>query len=127
MPRGDNPNSRANLRPLEKGLPKKSQREIQRKGSEAGNKEKQRLKTFKELDDEFTTDAERKKMLAMLKKRAEQGNLKAFELYRDTMGMKPIEKVNVAHMDDSAFDEMREAMEKRKNAIHETGSNQDPS
>lgn len=93
MPRGDNPNSRANLRPLEKGLPKKSQREIQKKGSIAGNKEKSRLKTFKELDDEFTTDDERKKMMDMLKKRALQGNLKAFELYRDSMGMKPVEKV----------------------------------
>ncbi len=99
MPRGDNPNSRANLRPLEKGLPKKAQREIQKKGSEAGNKEKQRLRTFKELDDEYTTDAERKKMLTMLKKRAEQGNLKAFELYRDTMGMKPKEQIEQTNVE----------------------------
>lgn len=123
MPRGENPNSRANL----KRPTTKEARERGSKGGKATAEMHKRLKTFKELDDEFTTDAERKKMLAMLKKRAEQGNLKAFELYRDTMGMKPIEKIKVAQADESAFDEMREAMEKRKNAIHETGSNSDPS
>lgn len=123
MPRGDNPNSRANLT-------RKSSEEARKLGAKGGKKSgevRRQLKTFKELDDEFTTDAERKKMLAMLKKRAEQGNLKAFELYRDTMGMKPIDKIKVSQADESAFDEMREAMEKRKNAIHETGSNSDPS
>lgn len=123
MPRGENPNSRANL----KVKSSKEARELGAKGGKKSGEVRRQLKTFKELDDEFTTDAERKKMLTMLKKRAEQGNLKAFELYRDTMGMKPIEKIKVAQADESAFDEMREAMEKRKNAIHETGSNSDPS
>lgn len=88
MPRGDNPNSRANLA---KG--KKFNAETARIANAESLKTKRKLKTFKELDDEFTTDDERKKMMDMLKKRALQGNLKAFELYRDSMGMKPVEKV----------------------------------
>lgn len=116
MPRGDNPNSRANLT-------RKSSEEARKlgaKGGKASGEARRALKTFKELDDEFTTDLERKKMLEMLKKRAIQGNLKALELYRDTMGMKPIDKINVAQVDMSAYDEMREAMERRRsNEIHE--------
>lgn len=89
MPRGDNPKSRANLIKL-------TSEEARKRGSAGGKKSaevRRVLKTFKELDDELTTDDERKKMLAALKKRAEQGNLKAFELYRDTMGMKPTDKI----------------------------------
>ena len=84
---------------------------------------------MKNKEEEAKEECEQKakEMLEMVKKRARQGNLKAFELYRDTMGMKPIDKIKVSQADESAFDEMREAMEKRKNAIHETGSNSDPS
>ena len=98
MPRGDNPNSRANLKP-QSTRTKKEQREIAKLGGKASGEARKKLKTFKELDDEFTTDAERKKMLTMLKKRAEQGNLKAFELYRDTMGMKPKEQIEQTNVE----------------------------
>lgn len=111
MPRGDNPNSRKNLKPC------RSTKEAREKGSAGGKKSgevRRQLKTFKELDDEFTTDAERKKMLAMLKKRAEQGNLKAFELYRDTMGMKPVDKINVAQVDQESIDGLKEAIAIRR-------------
>jgi len=124
MPRGDNPNSRANLIKNSDLTPKQRREKASMMGKRSGEV-KRALKTFKELDDEFTTDAERKKMLAMLKKRAEQGNLKAFELYRDTMGMKPIDKINVSQVDQGSVDEMREAMKRRSDAIHEERSNGD--
>lgn len=110
MPRGDNPNSRANL----KVKSSKEARELGAKGGKKSGEVRRQLKTFKELDDEFTTDAERKKMLAMLKRRAEQGNLKAFELYRDTMGMKPIDKINVSQVDQESIDGLKEAIAMRR-------------
>lgn len=110
MPRGDNPNSRANLT-------RKSSEEARKlgaKGGKASGEARRALKTFKELDDEFTTDLERKKMLEMLKKRAIQGNLKALEIYRDTMGMKPIDKINVAQVDQESIDGLKEAIAIRR-------------
>lgn len=107
MPRGDNPNSRANLKPNTRAnRTKKEQREIASKGGRASGVSRRALKSFKELDDEFTTDDERKKMLDILKKRAQQGNIKAFEVYRDTIGLKPAEKVIVADVDQEAIDEV---------------------
>lgn len=102
MPRGENPNSRANLQPCRT---KKEARERGAKGGKASGESRKVLKTFQELDAEFTTDAERKKMLDMLKKRAEQGNLKAWELYANYMGMKPAEKVKAEVDVDSEYQE----------------------
>lgn len=113
MPRGDNPNSRKNLQRF--GIEKEA-RDGGLKGGKASGEARRALRTFKELDDELTTDDERKKMLDALKKRATQGNLKAFELYRDTMGMKPIDKVNVATVDDGAVEKLQQAIEERRNA-----------
>lgn len=96
MPRGENPNSRKNLKP-QNTRTKEEQREIAKMGGKASGESRRALKTFKELDDEYTTDEERLKMVKVLKQRAMQGNLKALELYRDTMGMKPIEKVEQTH------------------------------
>lgn len=101
MPRGENPNSRANL----KKLSPKEARENGSKGGKASVESRKALKTFQELDAEYTTDAERKKMLDMLKKRAEQGNLKAWELYANYMGMKPAEKVKAEVDVDSEYQE----------------------
>lgn len=98
MPREMNPNSLANLVKNSDLTPKERSERASKMGKKSGEV-RRALKTFKELDDEVTTDAERKKMLQMLKKRAEQGNLKAFELYRDTMGMKPVEKVEQTNVE----------------------------
>lgn len=113
MPRGDNPNSRANLIKPTKDLTAKERRERASRAGKASGEARQRLKTFKELDDEYTTDAERKKMLDMLKKRAEQGNLKAWELYATFMGMKPTEKVAVQTVDSNTIDELKKALSDR--------------
>lgn len=111
MPRGENPNSRANLQPCRT---KEEARERGAKGGKASGESRRVLKTFQELDAEFTTDAERKKMLDMLKKRAEQGNLKAWELYANYMGMKPVEKISVANVDQEAIDGLKEAIALRR-------------
>ena len=60
------------------------------------------LKSFVELDLEVTTDNERIEMLTALKRAAKHGNIKAFEVYRDTMGMKPEDKVHVSQVDPEA-------------------------
>lgn len=92
MPTGDNPNSRKNLKPIT------SVDEARRKGRKGGiaSAESRALrKTFAQIDAETTTTEERAEMWAMVKKLAKKGNLKAFELYRDTVGEKPREQVEV--------------------------------
>lgn len=79
----------ANLRPIRSTS---EARERGRKGGQASGKARRRLKSFRELDDERTTDDERIEMLEALKLKAKRGNLKAFEIYRDTMGMNPIKQ-----------------------------------
>lgn len=102
MPRGDNPKSRANLKP-QSARTKKEQREIATMGGKASGEARRALRDFKELDDAFTTEDERKKMLDMLKKRAQQGNLRAFEIYRDTVGLKPVDKVLMTEVDNDVI------------------------
>lgn len=91
MARGENPNSRANLS-LSKGFSTETARKAQQKSLEV----KRQLKTFRELDTEHTTEEERLKMLAAVKLKAVHGNLKAFEIYRDTMGMNPRDQAGIS-------------------------------
>lgn len=94
MPKGDNPNSRKNLKPPSAYTPE----ELRARNAKAGRASgvaKRRAKSFREIDAETTTDEEKAAMWAMLKKMAAKGNMKAFELYRDTIGEKPETAVNV--------------------------------
>lgn len=54
-------------------------------------------------------------------KKAVEGDLKAFELLRDTVGEKPIEKVAVSEIDQSELDEVEnivnEAIKKRNSSV----------
>lgn len=77
-----------NLKPVRS---KSEARERGRKGGQASGEARRRLKSFRELDADFTTDDERKEMLDALKLKAKRGNIKAFEIYRDTVGLKPKE------------------------------------
>ena len=92
MPRGENPNSKANLRVLSS----EEAREQGRKGGQKSVEIRRQLRTFRELDEACTTDDERKEMLNMLKLKARRGNLKAFEIYRDTMGMNPKDQTGIS-------------------------------
>ena len=47
MPKGDNPNSRANLKPFN-AVPEKTLREMQKKGSQKGNEKKSAIKQARE-------------------------------------------------------------------------------
>ncbi len=86
-------------------------RERARKGGIASGEARRQLKTFRELDTEHTTDDEREKMLAALKKRAINGDLRAFEVYRDTMGMNPKDRTGIVteYADDGLADALKKA------------------
>lgn len=109
MPRGDNPNSRANL----KRPSSKEARENGKKGGIASGETRAALKSFQQLDKENTTDEERLEMLANLKERAKTDN-KAWELYATYMGMKPSDKLEVAAVDPEAENRLAEAIRKRR-------------
>ena len=94
MPRGENPKSRANLIKNSERTPKEL-REIATKGGKRSGEVRRLEKSFKEIDQETTTEEEKRKMWESLKKAAMQGNLKAFEIYRDTIGEKPTTTANV--------------------------------
>lgn len=84
----------ANLKPLNKRT-KNEQRAITQAGGKASGEARRRLRTFRELDMAKTTEEERNKMMEALKQKAMRGNLKAFEIYRDTVGLKPRDSVEV--------------------------------
>lgn len=82
-----------NLKPVRS---KSEARERGRKGGQASGEARRRLKSFRELDADFTTDDERKEMLEALIQKAMRGNIRAFEIYRDTVGLKPKENVEIS-------------------------------
>jgi hypothetical protein len=47
---------------------------------------------------------------ARLYKEALQGNVRAFEVLRDTVGQKPVEKVMIAEVDQTVIDEVERAV-----------------
>ncbi len=113
MPRGENPNSRANLISNSDRTPKERQERAAKMGKASGEARRQ-LKTFRELDTEHTTDEERLKMLQAVKAEATHGNLRAFEIYRDTMGMNPKDRTGISteYADDGLADALTKAAAK---------------
>jgi len=103
MPKGDNPNSRANLA---KGIAtrfRKGDTKGKKEAAEASNKAQAEAKTFAEelrlllqesLKDGNGNEAKTQKVIsiAMIKKAA-KGDVRAYEVIRDTIGQKPTEKV----------------------------------
>lgn len=102
MPKGDNPNSRANL---VKGKPFNEERA--RIAAQKSVEKRRKLRTFRELDEDFTTEDERLIMLNALKAKVKQGSIKAFEVYRDTMGMNPKEPEQTQYADDGFTDAIK--------------------
>lgn len=49
-------------------------------------------------------------LTARLYKEALQGNVKAFEVLRDTVGQKPVEKVMIAEVDQTVIEEVERAV-----------------
>lgn len=82
-----------NLKPFNE-LTEKEQREIARKGGLASAKARQERKSLREelLALLSQGDTQERISLALLSK-AESGDTKAFEVIRDTVGEKPIDKI----------------------------------
>ena len=95
-------NNAKNLKPQNKRT-KSEQRKIAQKGGVASGKKRRELKAFKDLLEaglrqEIKTESgksyTRAEYIALkLIKTAENGNIKAFEVIRDTIGQKPADKV----------------------------------
>ena len=95
-------NNAKNLKPQNKRT-KSEQRKIAQKGGIASGKKRRELKAFKDLleaglSQEIKTESGKSYTRAeyitlKLIKTAENGNIKAFEVIRDTIGQKPADKV----------------------------------
>ncbi len=112
--------NKENLIPLNT-LPKSHQREIQQKGTRAAAKSRAEKKALKDallilLNSEHdTADGKADGFAALgaaLFKQALNGNVRAYEVIRDTIGEKPVETIAI---DNTA--EMREAYERAAAAI----------
>lgn len=77
-------------------------------------------KDFKGKDGKIATGAETLAMTVFQK--AQRGDLKAFELVRDTAGEKPVDKVMVAEVDQKTIDEVEAMVLGGDDADTETGS-----
>lgn len=96
MPRGDNPNSKANLKPVRT---KKEARERGSKGGKASGRTRRIHRTFKEIDLETTTDEDLEEVLRRVVTMMKHGNLNAIKTYMEMTGM------NNASEDDSYEDD----------------------
>lgn len=65
-------------------------------------------KDFKDKDGNTVSGAEA--ITAKLFQQAMNGNVKAFETLRDTVGQKPVEKVMIAEVDQAVIDEVEKAV-----------------
>lgn len=94
-----------NLKPIKKG--QLSKEEAKRRGSKGGKKSaevRKARKTFSEDLLEALSDGEtQKKILDALIKQCKQGNTRAFELLRDTIGEKPIDRQEVKEVTSEWF------------------------
>ena len=78
MPRGDNPNSRANLKPLNTRT-KKEQREIQKKAGKKSGEARRTLGTWKAAYNRTLTDEDLEAILNKVREMAKRGNLNALD------------------------------------------------
>ena len=103
-------------------LSPKEAREQGRKGGKASAAKRAERKTFREglllllnepLKDKAgnpTTNTTQDAIIAALVKRAANGDTRAFEMIRDTIGEKPVQDVKVSTGDFSALDEALKGM-----------------
>ena len=88
MPRGDNPNSRANLIPFSERS-EKEQRKIRSKGGKNSGEARALKKTFKETAKAKCTPEVLDKITGRIIQMAMAGNLNAFKLLREMLGEDP--------------------------------------
>lgn len=91
---------------------KEEQKKIASMGGKASGKVRQQQKTFKDIfnlllqdkaigNDKLTND---QAMALQMIKEALTGNVKAFEVVRDTIGQKPNDKMEIGNIDDKPFE-----------------------
>ena len=99
-----------NLKPLTT----KKAREIGKKGGIASGKKRRELKTLKEelLLLLAEGDTQQKISLAVIQK-ALQGDLKAFEVIRDTTGQRCVEKVEISQTIDESVKEIEKYIKRK--------------
>ena len=107
-----------NLKPFNE-LTQEEQRKLAKKGGIASGKARKEKKLLKELLEEALakgtdTDNEYVNITLALIKQANEGNVKAYEVIRDTLGQKPIEKVEVSKNTDETIKEVDEYLCKKK-------------
>lgn len=107
MPRGDNPNSRANL-VQNRGLSREEADRLSSKGGKKSGEVRRANATLTEALKSKCTPEVLDQLTDMLVKRAKQGNLKAFELLRDQIGEKPSEKITINQVDSTKVSEIEE-------------------
>lgn len=96
MARGDNPNSRANLK-----VPTSKEARVNgAKGGKASQKAQKARKTLREELIALLSDGNtQEKISVSLIAQALEGNTKAFEVIRDTIGEKPVERVEQTNIE----------------------------
>lgn len=118
MPSGDNPNSRKNLKPFTKDR-QPSKEQVAKAGKTRSKTVSQKKtlrealefileKEFKDKSGETMTGAEAIAMSLFKEALNGRSKPKAFEVIRDTIGQKPVEKVVVADVDASVIAEVEE-------------------
>lgn len=82
-------------------------REIARKGGIASGKSRRERKTLKEELLMLLSEGDTQEKISLsLIKQALEGNTKAFEIIRDTVGEKPKDEIEVTDMTNHKFDEI---------------------
>jgi hypothetical protein len=116
MPRGNPQNLKSNRERTEENV-----REITRKGGIASGKARRDKKNLRlaleALLEKRAVDPDTGRKMTgaelitlKLYEQAVQGNVKAFEVLRDSIGQKPIEKVMLAEVDQTVIDEVESAV-----------------
>ena len=111
-------NGHENLKPFNE-LTEEEQREIAKKGGKASVKARKEKKMLKDLLEEALekgteTNNEYVNITLALIREANKGNVKAYEVIRDTLGQKPIEKVEVSKTTDETIKEVEDYLSSKK-------------
>lgn len=105
-----------NLRPGEYHLSKEEAKKGGKASAEARRKKRDLRAALEVLLEREVADGNggtitgAQALTARLYKEALKGNVKAFEVLRDTVGQKPVEKVVVADVDQNIIDEVEKAV-----------------
>ena len=93
MPRGDNPNSRANLK-KPSDFTSKELRDRAKKGAKASAEARRQYKTFRESMQELATPEKKAKINSKMLEMAMRGNIRAFEMVLRVLGENSVDEAD---------------------------------